>query len=266
VEHSLAEMALVGLAGLGAGAVNAMAGGGSLISFPALVAVGVPTVAANVTNTVALCPGYLGGAVAQRRDLTAAFGSHRRMLIASGLGGLLGAVLLVSTSEAVFDVVVPFLVLFACLALGVQDPVKRWLARREPAGGETAGTSEASGTAAHARPSTVGFVLVASIYGGYFGAGLGIVLLAVLGLVLDEPLRSVNALKSLLALVINLVAASFLVFSGDVQWSLAAVMAVTSLGGGVAGGRLVRHVDPRLLRTLIVLFGLAVAVSLFLRL
>jgi uncharacterized protein len=257
--YELAEYALVGAAGLVAGGINAMAGGGSLVSFPSLVAVGVDTVSANATNTVALCPGYLGGAVAQRDDLSTAGAAHRRLLVGAGLGGLTGAVLLVSTSDDLFDAIVPFLVLFATVLLAVQEPVKRWLDARRARRGVV------DDRPAHGRPSTVVAVFTGAIYGGYFGAGLGIVFLAVLGLLLDEPLRKINALKSLLSLVINVVAAIFLSFSGEIVWELAAVMAVTSLAGGVVGGRLVRVVNPVALRTFVVLFGLAVAISLFVR-
>jgi uncharacterized protein len=257
--YELAEYALVGAAGLVAGGINAMAGGGSLVSFPSLVAVGVDTVSANATNTVALCPGYLGGAVAQRDDLSAAGATHRRLLVGAAAGGLTGAVLLVSTSDDLFDAIVPFLVLFATLLLAGQGPVKSWLdARRERRG-------IVDDRPAHVRPSTVVAVFTGAIYGGYFGAGLGIVFLAVLGLLLEEPLRKLNALKSLLSLVINVVAAIFLSFSGEIVWELAAIMAVTSLAGGVIGGKLVRVVNPVALRIFVVLFGIAVAVSLFVR-
>ena len=257
--YEFAEYALVGAAGLVAGGINAMAGGGSLVSFPSLVAVGVDTVSANATNTVALCPGYLGGAVAQRDDLSTAGATHRKLLVAAAAGGLTGAVLLVSTSDDVFDAIVPFLVLFATLLLAVQEPVKKWLNARRARSGEV------DDRPAQGRPTTVGAVFTGAIYGGYFGAGLGIVFLAVLGLLLEEPLRKLNALKSLLSLVINVVAAIFLSFSGEVVWELAAVMAVTSLVGGVAGGKLVRVVNPVALRTFVVLFGIAVAISLFVR-
>lgn len=240
-------------AGFGAGVVNAIAGGGSLISFPVLVAVGVPSLRANATNTVALCPGYLGGALAQRSDVPAGRG-RGRVLAAAGAGGLVGAVLLLVTSEEAFERIVPFLVLAASALLALQPPVRRWVASRAVAG--------------VVRPSypwsAVVAVFVASVYGGYFGAGLGIVLLAVLGVLLDAPLRSANALKSVLSLVINVLAAVVLAPSGEVVWLFVLPMAAASLAGGVAGGRLARIVPADVLRAVVVVFGVVVAVSLFL--
>jgi uncharacterized membrane protein YfcA len=251
-DYGALDVVLGTAAGFGAGIVNAIAGGGSLISFPVLLAVGVPTLRANATNTVALCPGYAGGALAQREDLPA--GSGRvRVLVAGGLGGLVGAGLLLVTSEDAFDTIVPFLILAACLLLAVQQPVRRWVAARAPEG--------------VVRPtyptSAVAAVFLASIYGGYFGAGLGIVLLAVLGVLLDAPLRSANALKSALSLVINVLAAVVLAPSGEVVWLFVVPMAVASLLGGVVGGRLAQVVPAGVLRTVVVAFGIVVALNLW---
>ena len=244
---SLADHAIAAVAAMGAGAVNSIAGGGTLISFPTLVALGAGRVSANVTNTVALCPGYFGGAVAQRSELPGQRARLVRLSIAAALGGLTGSVLLLATGEAAFTKLVPWLILLACALLGGQNYIRRWLG---------------IGTRPHGAPSAIAVLstFVVSIYGGYFGAGLGIALLAVLGLVIDESLPRLNALKQVLALVINVVAACFFAGSGHVIWSLVAVMAPASLVGGVAGGKLVTRIKPATLRAAVVSYGTILAI------
>ena len=244
---------MAALAATGAGAVNAIAGGGTLLSFPTLVAIGVPRVSANLTNTVALCPGYFGGTYAQRADLVDQKARLRQVALAAALGGLTGSALLLATGEAVFKRLVPFLILLACALLGGQG----WIRKVLRIGQRTAGSSEA-GT--HSRVGAVVSAYFVSIYGGYFGAGLGIMLLAVLGLLFADPLPKLNALKQAMSLVINVVAALFFVASGKVLWSLAAVMAPASLLGGTLGGRLVGVVKPSVLRVVIVTYGTVLAV------
>jgi len=236
-----------GFAAVGAGAVNAMAGGGTLISFPVMTAVGVPSVHANATNTVALCPGYVGGAYAQRRELAPYTGVLRPELATAALAGLAGALLLVVTSEELFRSIVPYLILLAACLLAVQGRVRAWLLARAGRGDAHRGL-ELAGIAA------------ASVYGGYFGAGLGIMMLAVLGLFSDRTLTASNAVKSLLSFAVNVAAAAFLVFSGKIEWTLVAVMAPASLAGGQMGGTLVGLIPPKRLRPLIVAFALVVAV------
>lgn len=246
---SLGEIALLGGAGFLAGAVNAVAGGGSLISFPALLAVGQPAVAANVTNAVAVVPGYLGGTIGYRRELQ---GQRRRavgLAATSIVGAVCGAILLLVSSEKLFKAIVPFLVLFSAALLAAQ-PLMSKLTRGPRRGGEHTVRLHAMN-------------LGAAVYGGYFGAGLGIMLLAVLGLSIDDELQRLNALKGLLSLVIGLVAAAYFAIFGPVQWDAAAVMAVTSLGGGQAGVVLARRLDDRVLRWVVVAFGTAVGVALF---
>jgi len=243
-----------GFAAAGAGAVNAMAGGGTLISFPAMTAVGLPSVEANVTNTVALCPGYLGGAYAQRRQLSEEADSLRTPLAVAAVSGLGGSLLLVLTSDALFRQIVPLLILLSCLLLALQDRMRAWLARRQ-AGGPTATN----------RRLEIGGVALASVYGGYFGAGLGIMLLAVLAMFTNRSITAANAVKSLIALAVNVFAAAFLALSGKVSWSLVAVMAPASLLGGHAGGLLIGVIPPRRLRPLIVAFGIVVAVIYLVR-
>ena len=246
------DHAWAALAAAGAGAVNAIAGGGTLISFPALVALGAGRVEANVTNTVALCTGYFGGAVAQRGELQGERARLTGLSIAAGLGGLAGSVLLIVTGEAAFKQLVPWLILLACALLGGQQ----WLRRVLRIGSRSESRSPAV---------TLGATFAVSIYGGYFGAGLGIMLLAVLGLLFGDPLPRLNALKQALALVINVLAASFFAFSGHVLWTVALVMAPASLLGGLAGGKLVGRIQPTALRAVVVTYGTVLALWYLLR-
>lgn len=263
-----AQLGLAGAAALGAGAVNALAGGGTLISFPALLALGVPALPANVTNTVSLCPGYLSGTVAQRDDLAPEMGRARWLAGAALVGGVAGSALLELTPGAAFKEVVPFLILASCLLLVVQEPVRDRVRAREKARAARPGTGRSGAVRAGAvragasRPSVLLMVavLVAGGYGGYFGAGLGIMLLGLLGLFSDGGLVRLNALKQALSLVINVCAAVLFAATGHVQWQLVPVMAVAALVGGALGGRLTGVVNPKLLRGFVVLVGVAVAI------
>jgi uncharacterized membrane protein YfcA len=233
-------------AAAGAGLVNAIAGGGTLISFPALTAVGVPALDANATNTVALMPGYLGGVVAQRDDLGRVSRRFRYVLVAAALGGLTGSVLLVLSSDSTFEALVPFLILASVSLLAFQDRLRARIF--------VSGHSHAEHGAAQ-----IASVGLAAVYGGYFGAGLGIMLIAVLGLFSTRPLNELNAVKLALAFVINVSAAAFLATSDTVEWSLVAVMAPAALLGGHLGGRLASKLPPRPLRAFVIVIGLVVA-------
>jgi uncharacterized membrane protein YfcA len=244
---------LVGLAAIVGGAVNALAGGGTLITFPVLMAVGIPAVPANITNTVALCPGYLGGTFAQIRDLR---GHEWRLWLlgpAGALGGVAGGLLLLNTGESMFRALVPYLILLATGLLAVQERLRAWLLAR-------------SGGAAAAEPHKVWTVLpvfLAAIYGGYFGAGLSVIVLAVLGLVLEDTLTRLNALKQIISFSINIAAAAFFVFSGKIVWPAALVMMVGALVGGALGGRLASRIKPAALRRLVVTAGVIIALIYF---
>jgi uncharacterized membrane protein YfcA len=249
------DYVLVGLAALAAGLVNALAGGGTLITFPMLTAVGIPAVAANVTNTVALCPGYLGATFAQMKDLK---GQERRLwllLPASVIGGLVGGLLLLNTSEKLFRSLVPFLILLASILLAVADPVRKWLVRQTGNSG-----SAISFVAWSALP-----VGLAGIYGGYFGAGLSVIVLAVLGLLIHDSLTRLNALKQAIAFSVNIAAAIFFLFSGKVVWPAAIVMMVCALAGGTLGGRLASRIKPQVLRWIVVVVGVVVSILYFVR-
>ncbi|MBA3817978.1 MAG: sulfite exporter TauE/SafE family protein [Deltaproteobacteria bacterium] len=248
-------MVLVGAAALAAGAVNAIAGGGSLITFPTLVAVGLSPVTASITNTVALCPGYLGATLAQRRDL-AGQGRRAALLLPIGaVGGVLGALLLLGTGERAFDIVVPFLLLLAALLVGFQTRLRGWLFGRDK--------SPEPGRAEAWAMLPVG---LAAIYGGYFGAGLGVMVLAALGIVLADNLIRINALKQSVSLCVNVAAAVVFLTSGRIDWPIAGVMLVGALLGGVIGGKLASRIPASYLRTLVVVLGIGLSIVYFARL
>jgi uncharacterized membrane protein YfcA len=252
---------LITLAAMGAGLVNALAGGGTLISFPILIAVGLPAVAANVTNTVALVPGYLGATFAQLDDLR---GQRQRiywLAPVSALGGVVGGLLLLNTGERLFRDLVPYLILLASGLLAVQDPVRGWLTRRA----RQAGVNPASANPNHTAVQALLPVGLAAVYGGYFGAGLSVIVLAVLGLVLEDNLTRLNALKQAIAFSVNVAAAIFFLFSGQVVWSAALVMAVGALLGGSLGGRLAGRIQPRTLRWMVVTIGVIVSIIYLVR-
>ena len=248
------DFVLIGIAALAAGAVNALAGGGTLITFPVLVSVGIPAVAANITNTVALCPGYFGGTLAQWNELR---GQKNRLWLivpASIVGGVLGGFLLLQTGEKLFRDLVPYLILLASGLLAIQDPVRAWLVRRMGEGHE-----------AKLEKLTWFPVALASIYGGYFGAGLSVIVLSALGLTLEDTLTRLNALKQAIAFSVNVAAAIFFIFSGQVVWSAALVMAIGALIGGTLGGKLAGRIKPSTLRWTVVTIGVIVAIIYFVR-
>lgn len=251
--HSVIEYILVILAALAAGATNALAGGGTLITFPTLLFLGVPAVSANVTNTVALCPGYFGATIAQWKDLR---DQKSRLWVVVPVGivcGVLGGFLLLKSGDKLFGDLVPYLILFASCLLAVQNYVRAWLTRRMGQG--------------HAGLEKLTWLPVsfASIYGGYFGAGFSVILLAALGLTLEDSLTRINALKQSIAFSVNIAAAIFFVFSGKVVWSTALIMAIGALIGGVLGGRFASRINPSVLRWVVVIIGITISIIYFVR-
>jgi uncharacterized protein len=245
---------LAALAAVAAGAINAIAGGGTLITFPMLTFLGVPAVIANVTNTVALCPGYFGGTMAQWGDLKT---QKRRMwlvLPAGVVGGVIGGYLLLQTGEKMFKELVPYLILLASGLLAIQDPVRAWLTRR---------MSERH--SAQLEKMSWLPVGLASIYGGYFGAGLSVIILSALGLTMEDTLTRLNALKQAVAFAVNVAAAVFFVFSGKVLWPVAIVMAAGALIGGTLGGKLAGRIKPSTLRWTVVTIGVIISIIYFVR-
>jgi len=245
---------IAAIAALAAGGINALAGGGTLITFPILTFLGVPAVSANVTNTVALCPGYFGGTLAQAKDLKDQTKRLWLLMPASIIGGVVGGFLLLQTGEKLFTELVPYLILLACVLLAIQDPVRAWLTKR---------MAEGQGT--KLEQMTWLPVGLASIYGGYFGAGLSVIVLSALGLTLEDSLTRLNALKQAVAFAVNVAAAIYFLFSGHVLWTAALVMAVGALIGGWLGRKMAGKIKPSTLRWTVVTIGLIVATIYFVR-
>jgi uncharacterized membrane protein YfcA len=245
------DLFLVAIAALLAGAVNALAGGGTLITFPVLIFLGVPAVSANITNTVALSPGYFGGTLAQWNDLRDQKNRLWGLMPAGILGGVIGGLLLLQTGEKLFNELVPYLILLASILLAIQEPVRAWLIKRS----HKSNLEKFSWF-------PVGF---ASIYGGYFGAGLSVIVLSALGLTIEDSLTRLNALKQAVAFAVNIAAAIFFLFSGQVLWTVAFVMAVGALIGGNLGGKLAGKIKPSTLRWTVVTIGVIVSIIYFVR-
>lgn len=249
------EFIFIGLAALAGGFINAIAGGGTLITFPVLTAVGLPAVVANITNTVALSPGYLGATIAQWNDLKS---QKKRMLLfipASIIGGIIGGILLLNTGEKLFRSLVPFLILLASALLTVGDPLRNYINRR---------LSSRGASLEHIQYAILP-VTLAAMYGGYFGAWLSVIVLAVLGFLINDSLTRLNALKQSISFSVNIAAAFFFVFSGQVNWWAAMVMAVFAIIGGSLGGRLAGKIKPSTLRWTVVTIGVVVAIIYFIR-
>lgn len=245
------DVALVAASGVAAGGINAVAGGGTLVAFPALLATGMSARTANIVSTIGLVPGYAGGSVAYRRELEGQGSRVRALTIVSALGGIAGAVILVATPARSFRVVVPFLILVSCVLLGFQSRIGTLVARRTPSTPD--------------REITWGVqagVFVGAVYGAYFGAGLGVLLLALLGILLADELQRLNALKGLLSFLINAVSVVVFVVAGHVAWWYTAILAVTAWVGGHTGVRVARRLSPTVLRGAVMVFGTSVAIAL----
>jgi uncharacterized membrane protein YfcA len=249
----LAQIVLLMVAGVVAGAVNALAGGGSLITFPTLIATGLPSVAANVTNSVAVLPGYVSSVVGSRADLAGQGRRVRAILPASVVGTAGGCALLLLTPARAFEVVVPFLVLAAAATLAFQDRLRglvghpRALSRRRQML-----TLQAT-------------VFVGAVYGGYFGAALGVMYVAALALVLDESLNRINALKNVLSAAVGVVTLVVFAIFAPIHWGAALTLAPATVVGGYAGAKLARRLPSRVLRFLIVAFGTVIGLVLLYR-
>jgi uncharacterized protein len=248
------DVALVAASGVAAGGINAVAGGGTLVAFPALLATGMSARTANIVSTIGLVPGYAGGSVAYRRELAGQGPRVRALFVVSALGGIAGAVVLVTTPARSFRAVVPFLILGSCVLLALQTRIGAAVARRRvhPEGVEITSAVQAG-------------VFVSAVYGAYFGAGLGVLLLALLGVLLSDDLQRLNALKGLLSFLINAVSVVVFVVAGHVAWWYTAILAVTTWVGGHTGVRLARRLSPLLLRWAVIVFGTVVAVALLVR-
>lgn len=241
------EQVAVFFGGMGAGAMNAIVGAGSLITFPLLLALGFPPVTANVSNTVGLIPGSVSGALGYRRELEGQRPRLIRLCIAGGLGGLTGGLILLAMPSRVFAGVVPLLIALACVLVLVQPRVAGLLDRR--AAGREPRRREVG-------PALLAQVYGSGIYGGYFGAAQGVLLLGVLGIGLDEDLQRVNAAKNVLAATINIVPAVLFVLVADVSWQAALLLAAGSVVGGQVGARVGRRLPAPALRATVLAVGI----------
>jgi len=241
-------------AGFGAGAVNAVAGGGTLISFPALVAAGYPAKVANVTNTVAIWPGYLGSSLNYREEL----GHQRRRLLSllapAVVGAIGGSALLLSTPEDAFETLAPVLILFATLLLAFQRALSKFVDQHHPHDGD-----------GQRVPALLQLAIGgAAVYGAYFGAGLSILTFAVMTILLAEDAQRLNALKGMISLLVNGVAFGYFAIFGPVEWEPALVMAGAALAGGYLGAGVARRIGAERLRAAIVVTGVIVSVAMIL--
>ncbi|WP_326696792.1 sulfite exporter TauE/SafE family protein [Streptomyces sp. NBC_01754] len=251
------EMLAVFAAGLGAGTINTIVGSGTLITFPVLLATGLPPVTATVSNALGLIPGSVSGAIGYRKELA---GQRRRILklgVGAVLGGLTGATLLLSLPSTAFETIVPVLVALALVLVVLQPRISKAVQRRRARTGTVA------------RPDggpllSTGLAL-ASVYGGYFTAAQGIVYLSLMGMLLDDTMQRLNAVKNVLAALVNTIAALFFLFVADFDWTAVVLIAVGSSIGGQVGAKVGRRLSPTLLRGLVVVVGTAAIVQLLLR-
>lgn len=248
------EAVAIGAAGIVAGGMNAVVGSGTLITFPTLLAFGYPPVIANVSNNIGLVPGSASAAYGYRRELRGQRGRVLRFAAASLIGGLTGALLLLKLPASTFDAVLPVLILIACVLVLLQPRLNRWLGHRKD------GRQRRDG----GTPVWCG-VLGTGVYGGYFGAAQGVLMMGLFGVFLDEDLQRLNAVKNVLSSVVNGVAALVFIVVADVSWAAAAVIAVGSTLGGLLGARIGRKLSPAVLRGIIVAVGLTASVSVILR-
>ncbi len=252
----MGDIAILLAAAFVAGALNAVAGGGSFLTLPALVFTGVPPVVANATGTVALLPGYMAGAWGFKDDMQAPPGLSMKTVIGLSLaGGALGAALLLFTPDATFRKIVPWLLLAATAMFAFGPQLRAWASR---------GNSAAGQVAPSAMKAAIGMLIV-SIYGGYFNGGLGILLLALLGLLGQTNLNAMNGTKNLVSAVLTAIAVGIYAAGGVVQWKQALIMMVAATLGGYLGARVARKIPPNWLRGGIVVTGLVMAILFFLK-
>jgi uncharacterized protein len=249
---SVAEVVCIALAGLAAGTINTVVGSGTLITFPVLLAFGYAPVTANVSNTIGLVPGSVSGAIGYRAELAGQRERALRLGTMSVAGGITGAVLLLVLPSSAFKTIVPVFIGAAVVLTLAQPRLQAWLARRrlEPDHDH--------------HPFTALAVYLTGVYGGYFGAAQGILLLAILGVALNQSLQRTNALKNVLAGLVNGVAGLYFAFAAHVDWGPAAVIAVSAILGAQLGARYGRRLEPDALRALIVVVGVAAILQLVL--
>jgi uncharacterized membrane protein YfcA len=250
---TLAQFAVLFLAAAAAGAINSVAGGGSFISFPALLLTGVPPISANATNATALWPGSVASVGAYRRELSV----QRRGIVlfsaTSLVGGLIGALLLLRTNDAVFEQLIPYLLLMATVVFAASPQITKLARRHTDEGGPVR------------RAAVLLLYLAVAVYGGFFGAGLGILTLAVLGLLGLDNIHEMNALKTLQASLVNGVAVIAFVLAGVIEWPAALVMTVGAIAGGYGGAAIARQLNPKHVRLAIVVYSVALTAYFFVK-
>jgi uncharacterized protein len=249
----LSHVALLLVAGFAAGGVNAIAGGGSLITFPSLIATGLPSVDANVTNSVSVFPGYVASVAGSRADLAGQGRRLRTILPTSLAGSVAGCALLLLTPARAFELIVPFLVLCAAATLAFQQRLRGLVGHPRALSPRRAAITLQA------------VVFAGAVYGGYFGAALGVMYVASLALILDEPLNRINALKNVLSAAVGGVTVVVFALFGPVHWGAVLILAPATIAGGYAGARLARRLPARVLRVLIVTFGTVIGVILLYR-
>ena len=252
---SLLEAVAILLAGVAAGTINTVVGSGTLITFPTLLAFGIPPVTANVSNTIGLVPGSISGAIGYRRELVGQRSRVLRLSVASLVGGLTGAVLLLVLPDDAFAAIVPVLILLGCVLVVLQPRISAWVAARHDAAG---------GIPHHGAWWVWPGVLLTGVYGGYFGAAQGVLLMAVLGIGVDESLQRLNAVKNVLAAIVNGVAGLLFIAVAEVDWRVVALIAVGSVVGAQVGATVGRRLPVGVLRVVIVVVGVAALVSFLL--
>ncbi|GAA2665156.1 MULTISPECIES: sulfite exporter TauE/SafE family protein [Actinosynnema] len=244
------EAVVVALAGMFAGAINTVVGSGTLVTFPVLLAIGYPPVVANVSNSLGLVPGSLSGAYGYREELKGQGERIKRLLPASVLGGIVGAVLLVVLPESAFSAIVPVLIAVALVLVVAQPWINRKLAERK--------------RPAHGGAALWAGIFLAGIYGGYFGAAQGVLVMGLMGVLVDDQLQRMNALKNVLTAFVNLVAGVLFIFIADVEWLVVLLLALGAVVGGQIGAKVGRRLPPPVLRGVIVFVGLAAIAQLLL--
>jgi uncharacterized protein len=250
---TLLEAVLILLAGVGAGTINTVVGSGTLITFPTLLAFGVPPVTANVSNTIGLVPGSLTGAYGYRRELVGQRGLVLRLLSASVIGASIGAVLLLVLPEGAFEAIVPALIALGVLLVIFQPRLARGVAARAEQRQQAPRTKEAGWV----WPSVLG----TGVYGGYFGAAQGVLLMGVLGVGVPQDVQRNNAVKNILAGAVNAVAGVIFIVVADVDWTIVALIAAGATVGGLLGARVGRRLPPTVLRAVIVVVGVVALVT-----
>ncbi|MEA2632702.1 MAG: uncharacterized protein QOE66_2921 [Chloroflexota bacterium] len=249
---------LIVLAGIAAGAINTIVGSGSLVTFPVLLFLGFPPLVANVSNTIGIVPGSISGTIGYRRELVGQGARARPLLIAAGLGGITGAILLLILPASAFARIVPVLILVACALVAIQPRLSTWVVARRARLGHDVDGHDSGG------PVLLLGVYLTGIYGGYFGAAQGVILIALLAILIDDDLQRLNGLKNLIASVINGVAAIIFIAVAPIAWLPAILLAIGSTIGGQLGAVAGRRLSPLALRVAIIVIGTVVAVRLLL--